>query len=132
MGNPVHSALLANFCSFAFDYASRQKLGGINFTFYNLKQLPVHPSERYTPDLLAYIVPRVLELTYTAWDLAAFADDVWSEASADLRAAIEAQWQANVDATGGGHRGKTPPDWVDTIKRRASKQAIPARALHVG
>jgi hypothetical protein len=51
----------------------------------------------------------VLELTYTAWDLAAFADDVWSESSNALRDAIEAQWQANASATGGGHAGEEPP-----------------------
>ena len=107
------AALLAGMNSFWYDFAARQKMGNVNLNFYIVEQLPIHPPERYTPDLMEYIVPRVLELTYTAWDLAAFADDVWSEASADLRAAIEAQWQANVDATGGGHRGKTPPDWVE-------------------
>lgn len=55
----------------------------------------------------------MLELTYTAWDLAAFADDVWSEASDALQSAIEAQWQNNVQFTDGGHRGKTPPEWVE-------------------
>jgi hypothetical protein len=30
----------------------------------------------YTPALLDFIVPRVLELTYTAWDLQPFAQDV--------------------------------------------------------
>jgi hypothetical protein len=81
----------------------------VNLNFYIVKQLPVHPPERYTPELLAYIVPRVLELTYTAWDLAAFADDVWRESSSALRDAIEAQWQANASATGGGHAGAEPP-----------------------
>jgi len=113
LGSPVRSSLLANFCSFVFDYASRQKLGGINFTFYNLKQLPVHPPGRYTLSLLEYIVPRVLELTYTAWDLAAFADDVWSEADGALLSAVESQWQSNVRITDGGHRGATPPEWVE-------------------
>ena len=40
------------------------------------------PPDRYTPDLLRFIVPRVLELTYTAWDLQPFADDIWAEALA--------------------------------------------------
>lgn len=85
----------------------------MSLNFYIVEQLPVHPPHRYTPELLTYIVPRVLELTYTAWDLAAFADDVWDDASPDLRAAINAQWEANVDATGGGHQGTTPPDWAE-------------------
>jgi hypothetical protein len=105
--------LIGNGSSFVLDYAARQKIGGVSLNFYIAKQLPVHPPERYTPELLEYIVPRVLELTYTAWDLAAFADDVWSESSERLQSAIEAQWQDNVRATDGGHRGATPPDWIE-------------------
>lgn len=102
--------------------------------FYVVKQLPVLPPDRYTPDLLAYIVPRVLELTYTAWDLRAFADDVWAEAGVrgsglgvrektqtpnnepltPLQNAILRQWEANRDATHGGHEGATPPDWAES------------------
>jgi hypothetical protein len=36
----------------------------------------VIPPHTYTPALLDFIVPRVLELTYTAWDLQPFAQDV--------------------------------------------------------
>jgi len=105
-------ALLAELDSFVLDYGLRQKFNSQGLAFHVVNQLPVHPPKQYTPDLLKYIVPHVLELTYTAWDLTAFSDDVWSEASADLRSSIESQWQANVEATGGGHRGKTPPEWV--------------------
>jgi hypothetical protein len=107
------TAFVSNLNSFVCDYLTRQSIGGVHVSDHVAKQLPVHPPERYTPDLLEYIVPRVLELTYTAWDLAAFADDVWSEASAALQSTIESQWQANAQATGGGHRGKTPPEWVE-------------------
>lgn len=62
--------------SFAFDYISRQKIGGVNMTFFIVKQLPTLPPQVYTPDLLAFIVPRVAELTYTAWDMQAFARDI--------------------------------------------------------
>jgi hypothetical protein len=106
-------ALLSCLDSFVFDFAVRQKVGGVSLNFYIVKQLPVHPPDRYTPALLEYIVPRVLELTYTAWDLAAFADDVWSESSELLQSALASQWQANVRATDGGHKGKTPPEWVE-------------------
>jgi hypothetical protein len=40
------------------------------------EQLPIIPPHTYTPALLDFIVPRVLELTYTAWDLQPFAQDV--------------------------------------------------------
>ncbi|MCS4142168.1 Eco57I restriction-modification methylase domain-containing protein [Salinibacter ruber] len=108
-----YSALLANYNSLPFDFIVRQKVGGTHLNFYILKQLPILEPARYTSGLLEHIVPRVMELTYTAWDLATFADDVWSESGDALRSAIESQWQANVSATDGGHRGTTPPEWVE-------------------
>ncbi len=45
-------------------------------TFGYFKQFPVLPPDRYTDADLAYIVPRVLELTYTAHDLAGWAKDL--------------------------------------------------------
>jgi hypothetical protein len=71
--------LFASFATFAFDYIGRQKLGGINFTYFILEQLPVLRPDRYTPALLDFIVPRVVELSYTAWDLQPFARDVLAE-----------------------------------------------------
>lgn len=70
------AALLANFVTTPFDFVARQKVGGVNFSFYFMKQLPVLPPDRYTPADLAYIVPRVLELTHTAHDMQAWADDL--------------------------------------------------------
>jgi hypothetical protein len=37
---------------------------------------------------IGYIVPRVVELVYTAWDIKAFAEDVWNEGDAALRAEL--------------------------------------------
>jgi hypothetical protein len=51
-------------------------MGNVNLNFYIVEQLPVIPPHTYTPALLDFIVPRVLELTYTAWDLQPFAQDV--------------------------------------------------------
>lgn len=70
------SAFLTNLNSFVLDYIARQKVGGNHLTFGYMKQLPVIPPHTYTPPLLDFIVPRVLELTYTAWDLQPFAQDV--------------------------------------------------------
>ena len=69
-------ASLSNFMSFGFDYVARQKIGGIHLTYGYLKQLPVIPPHTYTKPLLDFIKPRVLELSYTAWDLQAFARDL--------------------------------------------------------
>lgn len=78
---------LGNSSSFVFDYCARQKVGGVHLTYGYVKQLPVIPPHTYSPALLDFISPRVLELTYTAWDLQPFARDlnydgppfVWNE-----------------------------------------------------
>jgi hypothetical protein len=75
------ACLLANLCSFAFDYVARQKVGGQHLNFFIVRQLPVLPPERYEQDfhgvrLGDFIGERVLELTYTAHDIAGFAEDM--------------------------------------------------------
>ena len=69
----IHVGCLCGlFNSFSFDYLSRQKLQGLNFSDYITYQLAV-PSKDALLDLADFLVPRVLELTYTAWDLEPFA-----------------------------------------------------------
>jgi len=63
--------------------------------FFYVQQFPVLPPSAYTPEDLAFIVPRVLELTYTAWDLAPFAADLWESADEAGRQAIRRQWEEN-------------------------------------
>ncbi len=79
--------LLAIMNSFIFDFVARQKVGGTNLTYGYLQQLPVLPPsvfDRPCPwspgeTLAAWIRPRVLELTYTAYDLEPFARDLGYE-----------------------------------------------------
>jgi hypothetical protein len=73
---PLQACLLANWLSMTFDYVARQKVGGTHLTYGYLKQFPVLPPDRYTDADLAFIVPRVLELTYTAHDLNAWGKDL--------------------------------------------------------
>ena len=84
------------------DYCERQKLSGTNLTFEYLFQLPFLPPGFYTPSDITFIVPRVLELTYTSRSMAPFARDLgydgpafgWDEARrARLRADLDA-WYA--------------------------------------
>lgn len=103
--------LMGNFNSLIFDYCARQKVGGTHVTFLILKQLPVIPPDQYTTDDLAFIVPRVLELTYTAWDIKAFADDIWRDAGDEMRGRLRAEWEANAALTG-GHPFQ-PPAWAE-------------------
>jgi hypothetical protein len=70
------AALLGNFCSLVLDFCARVKVGGTHLTYGYLKQFPVLPPDRYTEGDLAFIVPRVLELTFTAHDLSGWAQDL--------------------------------------------------------
>jgi hypothetical protein len=48
-----------------------------------LKQLPMPTSNIYSTNLINKIAPKSIELTYTAWDLEPFAQDVLNEIGAD-------------------------------------------------
>lgn len=75
--------LLANWNSFCFDFICRQGTPGNHLSDYILRQLPTLVPSTYKQacawdtalDYKGWILPRVLELTYTAWDLQAFAQD---------------------------------------------------------
>ena len=99
--NDTESVLLflGNLNSIVFDYTARQKLGGNHLTFSVLYQLPAIPLNFYTPEDREFIRPRVLELVYTANDIAGFAGDVgntdtpfvWNEMRREeLRAELDA------------------------------------------
>jgi len=68
--------------SFIFDYIGRQKLGGINYTFFIVKQIPVPWAE---DPIRKEILVRVLELTYTAYDMKEFAEYVWEKLNSPHR-----------------------------------------------
>jgi N-6 DNA Methylase len=80
------ASLLANLSALTLDFAARQKLGGTTLNYFYLKQFPVLHPRSYGGDHLEFIVPRVLELTYTAHDLKPWADDLEAY---DLRPAAE-------------------------------------------
>ena len=74
--------LLANLNTVVFDFVARQKIQGQHLNWFILEQLPVIPPQRYEsvrfgPKTTTEIVREaVLELTYTAHDLAPFARDM--------------------------------------------------------
>ena len=79
----VASALvLANMNSLPLDWAARLSVGGVNMNFFIVKQLPVLPPAAYLEESVCdqiwaqLVVPRILELTYTAEELSAFARDL--------------------------------------------------------
>jgi hypothetical protein len=69
----VLSAVLA---SLALDYAARQKVGGTHLTYMYLNQLPVPAPRQFGRNDHDFIVPRVLELTYTSHAMKPWAEDL--------------------------------------------------------
>ena len=70
--------------SLACDFAARLKVGGTHLNFFIAKQIPVLPTQtfaepapwsRNAESVRDWLLPRVLELTYTTWDIEPFADD---------------------------------------------------------
>ncbi|MFB6187040.1 MAG: hypothetical protein ABEI86_09275, partial [Halobacteriaceae archaeon] len=121
--DPVYSSvLMANFNTFIVDYVARQKATGGNLTFYIVRQLPIIPPKDYSDDLILEIVPRVLELSYTSWDMVKFADDIWNEAGEKLRERIQEQWNKNT-ANLDSRNGMSCPDWI--TDRRNVEDNIP-------
>ena len=73
------AVLCANYNALVFDYCLRNALSQPSIPQGVFEQLPVLPPTAYIPEALSFIVPRVLELSYTADDLAPFHDDVVAE-----------------------------------------------------
>ena len=77
------AGLYANMSSIPFDYCARQKVGGLHLTYFTIQQLPALQPRAYAVPapwapsipIRDWLLPRILELSYTAWDLQAFADD---------------------------------------------------------
>lgn len=83
-GAPLTAFLIGIFNSFVFDYIVRQKVGGTHISYFILYQLPALPPRSSLMNcswtngretIRDWILPRVLELTYTAWDIQSFAND---------------------------------------------------------
>ena len=75
--------LMANLNSLAHDYAARQKMGGTHLTFGYLNQLPLLAPSTYvepapwspSETIAEWMLPRVIELVYTSWEMQPFARD---------------------------------------------------------
>ncbi len=80
----ANAVLAANLSSLPLDFIARQKIGGVNLNFFIVQQLPCMPPAMAAKptgwslhELLAHWVGnRVLELSYTAFDLTALARDL--------------------------------------------------------
>ncbi len=72
----MFAVLLGNLDSICCDFVTRHKAGGVHLNYFIFKQLPVLSPSCFNEADLAFIVPRVLELTYTSRDLKPWAEDL--------------------------------------------------------
>lgn len=92
--------LLANLNCLVLDFVARQKVGGTHLTYGYLRQFPILAPASYSERDRTFINERVLELTYTACDMALWARDLgyddppfgWDP---DRRALLRAELDAN-------------------------------------
>jgi hypothetical protein len=76
--------LVGCFASFVLDFVARQKIGGTHLKNFTMRQLPVLPPLVFYEEcpwhegatVGQWLTDRVIELTYTAWDMEAFARDL--------------------------------------------------------
>ena len=95
------ACLQGNMSSLVADYAARQKIGGANLNFFLVKQFAILSPSSFTPQVSCFLVPLIIELTYTTEDMRAWAEDlgytgppfVWDERRrALLRAELDAAY----------------------------------------
>ena len=92
------AALVATQSSLIYDFISRQKIGSTDMNVFIWKQLPV-PTPAMMEPHLSFLVPRILELVCTAYDMTPLARDlgdggepfIWDE---DRRALLRAELDA--------------------------------------
>jgi len=142
-------AFMASVNSFAFDYVTRQKLGGANMNFFIVNQLPVLPPSAFGEGVLwaqgqqilhDWLLPRVLELTYTAWDLEPFAQDCgcsgppfrWNEERRfQLRCELDAAFfHLYLRADDNGHWWTVEGETAEDIAQLEDNFSIPRDAVN--
>jgi len=109
--NLLKACLIGIFSSLPFDFICRQKLAGMNMNFFYVNQFPLLPCNTFSEEVITELLPRVIELSFTSWDIKGFADDTWQESRDELKFAIKRQWEENQKTTG-GHRWN-PPVWAE-------------------
>ena len=70
------ACLYANLNSIVVDFVARNKVGGLNMSLFFVKQFPVLSPDKYSGSDVAFIAPRVLELSYASNDMQSLARDL--------------------------------------------------------
>jgi len=100
--------------SIAFDYIARLKIAE-NLLKGVLFELPAPtPSMLFNKQYLEFILPRVLELSFTDWSLAVYANDLWRSVDETLQKAIMKQSDENRASVKDVKFNQEKPNWVTT------------------
>mgnify|MGYP000880163059 CR=1 FL=1 len=95
----LKACLLADMNSLSHDWGARQKLQTPALNYFYKKQIPTLPPSVYTQSDIDYIVPRVLELTYTSHSLKDWAEALgYDGAPFTFEPERRAQLRAELDA----------------------------------
>jgi hypothetical protein len=95
------ACLIGNLSSMLLDYVAREKIGGFHTSYFHVAQLPILPPEAYDERALNFILPRVLELSYSSESMRGFAASIgfsgspfpWNpERRTKLRAELDAYY----------------------------------------
>lgn len=73
---PLVTAFVANFNSLVFDFMIRQKVGGTDLGFFQVKQVPVLPPDSYDEHEIRFVSERVVKLVYTSEEMRPFAEEM--------------------------------------------------------
>lgn len=97
----LNACLLGDMNSMIHDWCARQKIGGLHLSYNYVNQIPTLAPSAYAQADIDYIVPRVLELTYTSHSLKGWAEALGYEGEpfvfdperrAILRAELDARY----------------------------------------
>lgn len=97
----VNACLLGDMNSLVHDWCARQKIGGLHLSYNYVNQIPTLAPSAYSQADIDFIVPRVLELTYTSHSLKGWAEALGYEGEpfvfdperrAILRAELDARY----------------------------------------
>ncbi len=105
------SCFIGNLNSIPFDYFVRQKVIGTGLGSGTFEQLPVLPPTIFTTDVINVIIPKLIELVYSAWDIKNYADAIWGEIDENLKNLLRTKFEENNNSTG-GHKWN-PPNWCE-------------------
>ena len=72
----MDAALLGALNSLVVDYVARLKVGGTDLAFHYVRQLPILPPSYFDEARLSFIVPRVLQLSYSSYSMKSFAESL--------------------------------------------------------